>query len=276
LSLTSFLKIPKVRLEFANTFQFEQPALSGKLKASPQTQNYSLIGTAFDYLLRFHIERLNGNSITRPWVAETAIELTKPKPEIYGKLKAIIDTIKKVHDSFLKTGKLSETIVASSIVLAKLDMIYRIGRLEPNLFDYQDADIADLKNLISIVDYPSFKSKKVSALNPTFGEASLLVGGADADFVIDDTLIDIKTTKNLKFKREHFDQLIGYFILSRIDRIDGVNNHKIKKIAIYFSRHGLLHSIPISEIENNPKFDSFVNWFEKEARLEFEKSNYQH
>ncbi len=273
MSLTSFLKIPKVRAEFANTFQFKQPVLSGKLKASPQSQNYSLVGTAFDYLLRFHIERLNSNSITRQWVAESGVELTKPKPEIYETLKATVDSIKKVHDSFIETGILSETIIASTIVLAKLDMIQRIGRLEPKLFDYEDSDIADLKNLISIVDYPAFKSKKVSALNPTFGEASLLVGGADADFVIDDTLIDIKTTKNLKFKREHFDQLIGYYILSRIDQIDGVNNHKIKKIAIYFSRHGLLHSIPISQIENNPKFDSFVHWFEKEARLEFEKSN---
>jgi len=269
MSLTSFLDIPKVRLEFAKTFEFDQPILSGELKAPPQTKNYSLIGTAFDYLLRFHIERLNTNSILRSWVAESAVELTKPKPEIYGKLKAIIDTIKKVHASFLETEKLSKSIIAASIVLAKLDLIYRIGRLEPNLLDCHDGDIADLQNLISTVDFSIFKSQNVSALNPTFGEASTLVSGADADFILDDTLIDIKTTKNLKFKREYFDQLIGYYILSKIGGVDGVSNHKIKKIAIYFSRHGIMHSFPISPIENNPKFDLFVDWFKKEARLVF-------
>ena len=71
MSLTSFIKIPKVKLEFAKTFQFEPLTISGELKAPPQTKNYSLVGTAFDYLLRFHIENLNANSITSPWVAET-------------------------------------------------------------------------------------------------------------------------------------------------------------------------------------------------------------
>lgn len=268
-SLTSFLKIPKVRMEFANTFRFERPVMLGEIKAVPQTQNYSLVGTAFDYLLRFHVERLNANSITRQWVAESAVELTKPEPEIYKKLRATIDVIKKVHDLFLKTGKLSDSVVSSSIILAKLDLIYRVGRLEPNLFDFEDADIMDLKNLISIADYSIFKSKSISALNPTFGDASSFVGGADADFVIDDTLIDVKTTKNLNFQRDHYDQLIGYYILSKIGGIDGVNNHKIKKIAIYFSRHGLLCTIPVSQIENNPKFDLFVEWFEEEAKHVF-------
>src|SRR2546428_8966358 len=104
MSLTSFLKIPKVKTEFLNTFEFESPNLSAEIKAPPQTQNYPLVGTAFDYLLRFHIERLNPNSITRDWVAEDGVELTKIKPELYEKLRAILDATKKVHKSFLKNG----------------------------------------------------------------------------------------------------------------------------------------------------------------------------
>ena len=271
MSLTSFLKIPKVKAEFLNTFEFKAPVLSAELKAPPQTQNYSLVGTAFDYLLRFHLERLNPNSITSVWVAESAVELTKIKPQIYEKLRAILDTTKKVHGSFLKNGILTNSIVASSIMLAKLDLIYRAGRLDPNLLDFNDGDIIDLKNLISIVDYSIFKSSKVSALNPTFGDASHLVCGADADFIIDDTLIDIKTTKNLKFDRDYYDQLVGYFILSKLGGIDGLNGHKIKKVGIYFSRHGLLHVMPVSNIENNPRFPSFVEWFKKEAEETFKE-----
>jgi len=273
MSLTSFLKIPKVKNELLNTFEFESPKLSAEIKAPPQTQNYPLVGTAFDYLLRFHIERLNLNSITRGWVAEDAVELTKIRPEIYEKLNALLDATKKVHKSFLKSGILTNSIVASSILLAKLDAIYRAGYLDPNLLDINDGDIADLKNLISIVDYSIFKSSKISALNPTFGEASHLVGGADADFIIDDTLIDIKTTKNLKFDRDYYNQLVGYFILSKLGGIDGLSDHKIKKIGIYFSRHGILHVMPVSDIENNPSFPSFVEWFSKEAENTFKETD---
>jgi len=269
LSLTSFLQIPKVKHKFSKTFPLKSPKLSGELRAPPQTKHYSLIGTAFDYLLRFHVERLNPNARTSSWVAEIAVALTQSKPEIHQKLKNAITMIKKgPYADFRKTGKLSESLFASTILLAKLDVFYRIGRLEPNIFDYQDEDVNDLKNLISIVDNSLFESKFFCSLNPIFGNASVLVDGADADLIIDDTLIDIKTTKNLKFEREYYNQLIGYYILSKIGHIDGLNN-KIKKVGIYFSRHGIFHSIPVSQIEENPQFNSFVKWFEDEARSVF-------
>ena len=269
MSLTSFLKIPNVKAEFAKTFPFKSPKLSGDLLAPPQTKHYSLIGTAFDYLLRFHIERLNPDTLKTSWIAELGVAMTKNQPEEYQKLKPLIDTMKAgPYSDYIKTGNLSESLFASSIVLAKLDMIYRIGRLEPDIMDYQNEDVRDLKNLISIVDDSLFKSNRFCTLNPIFGNASLLVGGADADMIIDDTLIDIKTTKNLKFEREHYNQLIGYYILSKIGKISGLNE-KIKKIGIYFSRHGVLQTIPASQIDENPNFDSFVKWFEKEARSVF-------
>jgi len=265
MSLTSFLQISNVRAEFAKTFQFKAPKFSAELLAPPQTKHYSLIGTAFDYLLRFHIERLNPDTLRSIWIAELGVVMTKKQPEEYYKLKAIIDVIKSgPYSDYIQTGNLSESLFASTIVLAKLDMIYRIGRLEPNIMDYQNEDILDLKNLISIVDDSLFKSKIFCALNPGFGNASLLVGGVDADMISDDTLIDIKTTKNLKFERDPYNQLIGYYILNKIGNVDGMNR-KIDKIGIYFSRHGILQTIPTSQIDENPEFDYFVKWFEKEA-----------
>ena len=270
MSLTSFLKIPHVRAEFVKTFPFKSPKLSGDILSPPQTKNYSLIGTAFDYLLRFHIEKLNPNTLKTSWVAEQGIGMIAPKqPELYNTLKAAVDAMKNgPYSDYIETGNLSESLFAASIVLAKLDMIYRIGRIEPNILDYNDEDVRDLKNLLSIVDDSLFKSKKFCTLNPTLGNASLLVGGADADMIIDDILIDIKTTKNLKFERDHYNQLIGYYILSKIGRVDGMNE-KIEKMGIYFSRHGILQIIPTSQIDENPNFDSFVKWFEKEAKSVF-------
>ena len=147
----------------------------------------------------------------KTWVAESGVAEIQNQPEVYQKLKPIIDMTKIPYLDYIKTGNLSESLFASTIVLAKLDMIYRIGKLEPNIMDYQNEDILDLQNLLSIVNDSLFKSKNFCTLNPIFGSASLLVGGADADMIIDDTLIDIKTTKNLKFGRDHYNQLIGYY-----------------------------------------------------------------
>lgn len=269
MSLTSFLAMPHVRAKFTETFPFQAPKLSGDILAPSQTKNYSMMGTAFDYLLRFHLKKLNPNALTSQWVAESGIELIKTKPKISKQFESIVTEIRNgPYSDYIKTGNLSESLFASTIVLAKLDMIYRIGRLESNIMGYAVEDITDLKNLLSIVDDSMFKSKKFCTLNPTFGTASRLVGGADADMIIDDTLIDIKTTKNLKFQKAHYHQLIGYYILSKLGKVDGMDGD-IKKFGIYFSRHGILHTIPISQIEENPQFDSFVKWFEEEAKLAF-------
>ena len=289
MSLTSFLKLTEVRTEFTNTFKFENPKLSGDLKAKPQSENYTLVGTAFDYLLRFHVERLNANSITKMWVAESAMEKVREKPiglslkatmargmkprpvgepTIYEKIEEGYAESKENYLKFRENGILSDKLLRSCVFLAKLDPIVRAGisMFNPKVLDMNnEPEITDLKNLMSIVNFDHFKSSNVCMLNPTFGAGSIMVGGADADLVIDDTLIDVKTTKNLKITRENYNQLIGYYILSKIGGIGGTKEHKIKNVAIYFSRHGLLHTIPVSRFENNPKFDSFLGWFKEKA-----------
>ena len=45
-------------------------------------------------------------------------------------------------------------------------------------------------------------------------------------------------------------------------------DEEIKNIAVYFSRHGVFHKIPVSSFATNPKFTRFVEWFEKQAEFE--------
>ena len=73
MSLTSFLRNKDVQERFRQ--EFRKPKFTAKkdLLAPPLTKHYSLVGTAFDYLLRFYVERLNPNAITKKWVAEFAI-----------------------------------------------------------------------------------------------------------------------------------------------------------------------------------------------------------
>ena len=98
----------------------------------------------------------------------------------------------------------------------------------------------------------SLVPKRYTRLNPVFGYGSRLVGGADADMIIDGTLIDIKTTKDPTFKEDYYYQLVGYYILSLLGRIDtsywkSRNNAAVHRIGIYFSRHGVLHTFPTKQ-----------------------------
>jgi hypothetical protein len=252
------------------------------------------MGTAFDYLLRFYLKRLNPQAVERRWVAENAVrvlfmdkdgfildlptgkicvepdEVTdKAYLALFRKIECILSEAQKAYQLYLKTGKISKALLRSAILLANLDIIFRTGRFEDyiELDTVSKEDIKDLGNLTSIIDLKLFKTKKICLLNPTFGEASKLVGGADADLIIDDTLIDIKTTKKLELPRKYFDQLIGYYCLYRIGGINGLpEDCEIKNFAVYFSRHAYLHLIPVKDCVGQVNFQKFLKWFEERAR----------
>jgi len=223
------------------------------MKAPPLNKKYSTIGTAFDYLMQFHLKYHNPDAITTKWVAEEACEKMEflESVEYYTKAKNDLDFAKAAYNKFFEDGILTDDLIKSSMMLAHLDIYYRAGR------DYYDKaipiesdDIQDLKNLINNVDFDKFKAQKHCILNPTFNEGSYLVDGADADLVIDNMMIDIKTTKNLSVTRDIFNQVVGYYILAVIGGIGDkkIDASTIDKIGVYFSRHGILHLYDVNDI----------------------------
>lgn len=282
MSLTSFIKIPEVKAVFKKEFPLSRTSLQGEVKAAPVTKNYPLVGTAFDYLLRFYLEQENLNCVTKPWVAEHSVVLlkqmideyekkaTNEMTDAYDKMTEYLQDAKDNHREYLKSGNLGDELVKSSVILAQMDAFYRSGRISPTLGKVESGDIQDLRNLISLVKPETFKAKETCFLNPTFGYGSQLVGGADADLIVDDILIDVKTTKFLSFTQEQYNQLIGYYILAKLGKVNESEDIPISKIGIYFSRHGILHTISAKEIEEHPNFPKFVDVFEKLATVVFQ------
>lgn len=126
MSLTSFLKIPTIKDRFKTDFPLKPIKLEGKMKAKPLTTNYQLVGTAFDYLLRFHLEKTSRNVKSGNWVAEQGVELTKSEhPRIHKNLVAILDRAKETHLRFLETGTIDKKLIRTSLELAKLESIFR-------------------------------------------------------------------------------------------------------------------------------------------------------
>ena len=248
MSLTSFIALPEVKSRLKKEYEVPKIQCIQDIQIIPRTQSYGLTGTAFDYLMRFWMETLNPNAETKQWVAESSVALLES-----GQLPAS-KTLKQMamkllqdafvcHSEYIKTSELNSEIISAAIQLAQLDVIYRAGYIDPNLGKIDGMMVGELRDMLKLAKKKDFTAKSYCALNPVFGEASILVGGADADLIIDNTLIDIKTTKSGKMDMSQFHQLIGYFILNQIGGINGKRT-KINRLGIYFSRYGELVTFP--------------------------------
>jgi len=302
LNLSGFFKLPdvkaKLRQEFVKPrFSVDKPLLSPVITSNPPK-----IGTAFDYLLRFYANYINPKAVSSIWTAEESLkilELSRDddtiiidaknrlvqvqnadliprdyvkkckelKQEHYSEAKKVIETAKENLDSYLRTGDMNNHLIESSLALAQLDVLRRARYLSNSKsFIAEKNDLEDLQHLISRLEIKIFKANQICILNPNFGPEATKLMNADGDIVIDDTLIDIKTVKELNVKREFFNQLIGYYTLYRIGGIKGMSpDNKINKIGIYFSRYGYLHTYKIEDIIDEKIFIEFIEWFKKRA-----------
>jgi hypothetical protein len=288
MSLTSILSDKNNnRLRDKLKIEFMRPdfKLKTEVKAAPLTKNYGIVGTAFDYLMRFYLQHHNKNTFIQKenWVADNAYKnLTNHLSKTTRKqiqtgyfedkafktkdlLKIITDQYsqtKKNYSQFVIDGQLSNDLISNAIYLAKLDVYFRKGIIDQNFDFHNSDDVKDLTALISLVDKQKFIAKEKCYFNPTFGKGSKLVGGADADLIIDNTLIDIKATQHLKLDRPHLNQVLGYYILSLIGGVNNKPNERpIENIGIYFARHGELWTIPIIQFGDERKFEEFKDWF---------------
>ncbi len=280
--------------------------LENEIQAPPLTRNWSLMGTAFDYLMRFRLEQINPAAHSRRWIAEelildprryTALGNELPTnmriagdldtheffwdctPEELMALRAhetplttsvreITEQARKSQKAYLATGEMSDGIIADVISLAQLDPIFRAGHVDENIGNVDKNDIEDQRNLFSALDRciakdpRVFKADTICELNPVF-KASGLVDGADADFIVDHMLIDIKTTKNSVVQQKDLHQLIGYYVLATVG-----GDYAIDTLALYYSRFGVLYALSVDDVINPDTFPSFVDFFVKRAEEE--------
>ena len=182
----------------------------------------------------------------------------------------MIEQAKISYARYLSAGEMTDEVIESALLLAQLDHIFRAGFVDKSIGTVYTEDVADLRNLISIVDPGTFEARGLCMLNPTFGEGSRLVGGADVDLLIDDSLIDIKNTKSLRLTRGYLNQLVGYYILSKIGGVDGVPYApKIERIGIYYSRYAELYTVPVRTVVDEERLPLFIEWFRDRATSEY-------
>lgn len=292
MSLTSYLKYDGTLREKFKEFNKPLFKYPNKIYINPTGKNNTLIGQAFDYAFRYYIKLKNQNSniviieptelifelsynrILKEINSDRLFSLVYNHPELsQGILKNIdkktalerLISAKRLADesihNYLSNGKLSRKFLQSMFFLANLDIYHRSRNLYSNFDQITNTEINELKKLINSIDVNLFTSNKFIHLNPSFGVASEMIYGADADLIIDDTLVEIKVVKEIKLKQEYFHQLLGYYFLSEIGHINGDEKYgQIKYIGIYFARHKFFWKYPISEIVDKNTSELFKNW----------------
>lgn len=278
MSLTSILNSPSranlaawFKHHFPNDTATEpRPVLVGK--DAHTKLDYSRIGTGFDYLFRFQLERLNPKhrQERRKWIAEHGLELVVVAQNRYvesgrgasnpNQTTRLVDDFAEAqrnYRAFVSDGILTTDLIRSSLFLAKLDVVYRTG-LTRWIFrdesETEEAEVRHLEKLFLAVDWTRFAAKHQCVLNPTFGRAGALVGGADADVIIDGVLIDVKVTEAPTLQRRQLNQLLGYYLLSLMHTKGCTPVYPIHAIALYFPRADYLFELPVARYYDSTEF----------------------
>jgi len=123
--------------------------------------------------------------------------------------------------------------------------------------------------------------------NPMFGNHKHILPG-EGDLIVDDLLVDIKTTENGAFTNAFWRQLLMYYVLIDVQRVlhdvDGRTYGKepfegkypeINQVGIYYARYGELQTVDIEEvIDDREQYEEFRAWIVDRA-IE-ENSHAQH
>src|SRR5258708_1948657 len=168
------------------------------VKVAPRTNNGGLVGTAFDYFLRFEIQRRAPYAASAEWIAEEVLIVLAE--DAGRQARRVIDDARGAVAAYVAKGRGNAReivrdqpqIARHAIRLARLDTFRRSGILDPSMFAEPDLDdVDDLVAMLAIVPLEEFLNKRPLILNPSFGDSSTLVGGADADLFVGETLIDL-------------------------------------------------------------------------------------
>jgi superfamily II DNA or RNA helicase len=232
--------------------------------AHPVTDHFALVGTSFDYLFRFEVQRRFPKARSHTWVAEEALVMLGDSRGHDAVLaRGLVRDARKAYASFIQMKRPDDEVLEQmarySLRLAKLDSLYRSGTFDPTLEEASPRDVRDLLRMLRIVPFDGrlgmLLKKGPVLLNPTFGKFSSLIGGADADLVVGDTLVDLKSTKFPEFKNEYVAQILGYLILGEMYRKSSPRRFPaVDEVGLYFARHGVLCTIDVRQLKATPAF----------------------
>lgn len=265
MSLTRFMDRPDVRAAMKRDFPKPALPVSGSIRALPCSTRSGLVGTTVDYLLRFFCEHRNPNAITRRLVAEAGrqrMEKFAPSARVLALADEALAAVVGHRAHIRATGTITRESIVNAWSLAQIDTVVRTLRYDESWFSAPAPDdVMDVKQIVALFAEQTWtRAETVCILNPLFRVVPREIATADADLVIDDTLIDVKTSVRLELTRDAFNQLLGYAMLVELGGVvpRDATRPPLRHIAIYFARHGLLAKWRLDDVVDQARFAKFV------------------
>lgn len=218
---------------------------------------YGTLGAAIDYRVRYAFAITPYHEFVA-W--HGAVLLARSGSYSRGLVQAFFERLDATVNALQPVGRIldtadEQTLDRFCIVLSLFEQVYRSNAyvrgplllptvkrsVEELLAIPQATELDDLSALFALFyDRHHDLLARPHVLNPTFA-GSLDVGGADADFIVDDCLIDVKATILPQIKADFLYQLAGYVLLDYND------TYHITSVGIYMARQGMLFSWPLAE-----------------------------
>lgn len=283
MSLKTFVERPNIKEAFDRLSMPDRkiknkaatPLLVPDMKGLP-----GLAGTAFDYLARIHIERIfRGAEIKifrRPWLSESALAHSSSRdcdrvpfdsPILTTRQARALEEAHACAYEYIDGGGCLHCLVRGVQHMAQSDLLMRGIETAESEFESSMRLSTELSDLLTLFDpIELFSPKESVILNPAFPNGAE-IGGADGDLIVDDRLIDIKTTVQLSLDKRYLLQLAGYAVLNElggVETADGTRTVPISKVGVYFARHRYLYEVPIADLFPNDAFSEFRKAFEEE------------
>jgi hypothetical protein len=272
-SLFMAAELPGLK-ELRASYRAQRPAGTSALRPDPPAgvwPAWGTLGQAIDHRLRYAFADLAEPSLAV--AAGMDFAAAGPDPAVTGAIAlaawGVRAELAGLVSQELPSGRAREIPLRGSAeehflricyVMAWFEEVYRTGRLWPgtplgdaggNLTASQllaavpDYAVADLQAQVHLAADRLGGLRAASQpaqvrTGPVFA-GSPDVGGADADMIIGDLLLDVKASANATVKREDFYQVIGYVLLDYHDA------YQIRRVGLYLARFGRLVTWPIHE-----------------------------
>ena len=240
----------------ANRQLKDTPTLRPVVQAGEQYP-YGTLGAAIDYRVRYAFAITPFHEFVA-W--HGAVLLTRSGAYSRGLVQAFFEQLDTTVKALQPVGRLlattdEQTLDRFCIVLSLFEQVFRSNAyvrgplmlpvvkhsIEELLAIPQAVELDDLSAMFALFyDRCHDLLSHSRVLNPTFA-GSLDVGGADADFIVDGCLIDMKATISPQIKADFLYQLAGYVLLDYND------TYHINSVGIYMARQRMLFSWPIAE-----------------------------
>ena len=239
-NLTSFIKEPATLKVLNNNFiNPVKRANANLLVKFTKRVDAGAVGTAYDYWLRCNMQPdspdLLDNFIGYSYLFGCYGKYSKARKA----WKTHASVFPKLRDGNLR-GK--EQLLAACLFLAKFEAEFRSGYPVENLLVARK-NLNELKRIANATDLARFKKERV-VLNPVFSlKGSKLLIQGDGDIIVEEVLIDLKTSSRLNLK-DNFRQLIGYWALNELSPV----RHNIERLGFYYPRFGYYIDFMPSEL----------------------------